>query len=163
MFIATLADAAASTDFDDDNSAVDSAAADSTADSAAAKPCPVADSPAHSAAHPPEAVRHLLFGNAATVQATIKHLHKLRYAEANDWSEPMATGRPNEVMAVLTKRALGNEARKFVQGGVMGGEQNAQIALVSNLSDTGEQMLGTGRMYAVVDFFNHDKTAFSGR
>jgi hypothetical protein len=47
---------------------------------------------------------NLLFGSAATVQATIKHLHKLRYAEANDWSEPMPTGRPNEVMAVLTKR-----------------------------------------------------------
>jgi hypothetical protein len=87
MFTATLADAAASTDFADDNSAADSAT----------ESCPVADSPAHGAAHPPEAVRHLLFGNAATVQATIKHLHKLRYAEANDWSEPMATGRPNEV------------------------------------------------------------------
>jgi hypothetical protein len=49
-------------------------------------------------------VRHLLFGSAAAVQVTIKHLHKLRYAEVTDWSEPMATGRPNEVMAILTRR-----------------------------------------------------------
>ncbi len=54
--------------------------------------------------HPPEPVRHMLFGSLSAVQATIKHLHKLRYAEANDWSQPISTGRPNEVMAILTKK-----------------------------------------------------------
>ena len=53
---------------------------------------------------PPETVRHMLFGSLGAVRETIKHLHKLRYAEANDWSEPMATGRPNEMMAILTRK-----------------------------------------------------------
>jgi hypothetical protein len=51
-----------------------------------------------------ENVRHLLFGSLSTVQATIQLLHKLKYAEPNDWSQPIATGRADEVMAVLTKR-----------------------------------------------------------
>ena len=51
-----------------------------------------------------EIVRHLLFGSLSAVQATIKLLHKLNYAEPNDWSQPISTGRPNEVMAILTKR-----------------------------------------------------------
>jgi hypothetical protein len=59
---------------------------------------PLAELPAH------ENVRHLLFGSLSTVKATIQLLHKLKYAEPNDWSQPIATGRPNEVMAVLTKR-----------------------------------------------------------
>ncbi|WP_170943971.1 hypothetical protein [Leptolyngbya sp. BC1307] len=52
----------------------------------------------------PEPVRHMLIGTAPAVLATIKHLHKLRYADPNDWSLPMPTGRPSEVMAILTKR-----------------------------------------------------------
>ena len=51
-----------------------------------------------------EPVRHMLFGSAPAVQATIKQLHKLGYAEPNDWSQPMPTGRPHEVMAILTRR-----------------------------------------------------------
>ncbi|MEO0760135.1 MAG: hypothetical protein AAFY78_25070 [Cyanobacteria bacterium J06648_16] len=53
---------------------------------------------------PQETVRHLIFGSLSAVRATIKHLHKLHYAEPNDWSQPISTGRPNEVMAILTKR-----------------------------------------------------------
>ena len=53
-----------------------------------------------------EVVRHLLFGSLSAVHATIKLLHKLNYAEPNDWSQPISTGRPNEVMAILTKRLL---------------------------------------------------------
>ncbi len=53
---------------------------------------------------PREQVRHLLFGTLFAVQSTIRLLHKLSYAEPNDWSLPMSTGRPNEVMAILTKR-----------------------------------------------------------
>lgn len=59
-------------------------------------------------ANPPvtqaEPVRHMLFGSLSAVRATILQLHKLNYAEPNDWSQPMSTGRPNEVMAILTKR-----------------------------------------------------------
>ncbi|NEQ55490.1 MAG: hypothetical protein F6K11_36135 [Leptolyngbya sp. SIO3F4] len=38
------------------------------------------------------------------VQTTIKLLHKLNYTEPNDWSRLLPTGRPNEVMAILTKK-----------------------------------------------------------
>ncbi|MEM7063566.1 MAG: hypothetical protein AAF572_10430 [Cyanobacteria bacterium P01_B01_bin.77] len=51
-----------------------------------------------------ENVRLLLLGTLGSVQATIALLFKLNYAEPNDWSRPLATGRPNEVMAILTKR-----------------------------------------------------------
>jgi len=53
---------------------------------------------------PRDQVRHLLFGTLSAVQNTIRLLHKLGYAEPNDWSRPMSTGRPNEVMAILTRR-----------------------------------------------------------
>ena len=50
-------------------------------------------------------IRHLLFGSTHSVQTTIQRLHQLGYAEPNDWSQPIPTGKPGEVMAVLTKRA----------------------------------------------------------
>ncbi len=54
--------------------------------------------------HQYETVRHLLFGTLTGVRLTIQDLHKKHYAEPNDWSKPISTGRPNEVMAILTKR-----------------------------------------------------------
>ncbi len=63
-----------------------------------------AASPAPIPPVPPEQVRHLLFGTLAAVQSTIRLLHSVGYAEPNDWSRPMSTGRPNEVMAILTRR-----------------------------------------------------------
>ena len=51
-----------------------------------------------------EVVRHMLFGSLLGVQLTIKELHNKQYAEPNDWSKPISTGRPNEVMAILTKK-----------------------------------------------------------
>ena len=51
-----------------------------------------------------ETVRHMLFGSLTGVRLTIQDLHKKHYAEPNDWSKPISTGRPNEVMAILTKR-----------------------------------------------------------
>ena len=51
-----------------------------------------------------DTVRHTLFGTLTSVQNTIKLLHTLNYAEPNDWSRPLPTGRVNEVMAILTKR-----------------------------------------------------------
>ena len=51
-----------------------------------------------------EAVHHQLFGSLTAVRNTITLLHKLNYAEPNDWSRPLPTGRPNEVMSILTKR-----------------------------------------------------------
>ena len=51
-----------------------------------------------------ESVRHLLFGSLRGVQATIRDVHIRGYAEAGSWSQPIPTGRANEVMAILTKR-----------------------------------------------------------
>jgi len=64
-----------------------------------------ADVPSNSAAAQPqrEPVRHLLFGSLAAVQLNIKTLHKKGYAEPNDWSKPIPTGRAGEVMAILVK------------------------------------------------------------
>ncbi|MGD1857316.1 MAG: hypothetical protein ACFB2W_24030 [Leptolyngbyaceae cyanobacterium] len=55
-----------------------------------------------------ETVNHTLFGTLDAVQNTIKLLHKLNYAEPNDWSRPLPTGRVNEVMAILTRRVRVN-------------------------------------------------------
>lgn len=49
-------------------------------------------------------IRHMLFGTPQAVKSTIKHLHKLRYAEPNDWSRPISTGKAGEVMVILTKQ-----------------------------------------------------------
>ncbi len=51
-----------------------------------------------------EDVRIMLLGPLTSVQNTIATLFKLNYAEPNDWSRPLPTGRPNEVMAILTRR-----------------------------------------------------------
>lgn len=51
-----------------------------------------------------EQLRHMLFGPPAAVKSGINHMHKLGYAEPNDWSRLLSTGRANEVMAILTKR-----------------------------------------------------------
>jgi len=52
----------------------------------------------------PDQARHMLFGTPDSVQSTIARLHKLGYAEPNDWSRLLSTGRSGEVMAILTKR-----------------------------------------------------------
>ena len=57
-----------------------------------------------------EPVRLMMFGTLTAVQAAIKDIHKHGYAEPNDWSQPMSTGRANEVMAILTKRVMSTEA-----------------------------------------------------
>ena len=54
--------------------------------------------------HQFEVVRHMVFGSLTGVRLTIKDLHSKQYAEPNDWSKPISTGRPNEVMVILTKK-----------------------------------------------------------
>ncbi|MBE9070868.1 hypothetical protein IQ260_29975 [Leptolyngbya cf. ectocarpi LEGE 11479] len=51
-----------------------------------------------------ENVRLIALGSLTVVRLTIQDLHSRHYAEPNDWSRPLPTGRPNEVMAILTKR-----------------------------------------------------------
>ncbi|MGB3293860.1 MAG: hypothetical protein WBB01_12810 [Phormidesmis sp.] len=83
-------------------------AADSAAGSLSAlAPAPLSGGASGGAPVPPpprEQVRHLLFGTLSSINSTIAHLHALGYAEPNDWSRPISTGRPNEVMAILTRR-----------------------------------------------------------
>ncbi len=96
MFIPT-ADAAASTLAATSTSAESSSIAPTHSEPAVPVPCaPIAQ----------QHVRHLLFGTLPTVQAIIRLLHQIGYAEVNDWSRPISTGRPNEVMAILTKRVV---------------------------------------------------------
>ena len=83
MFIPSVQDAGASTA--------------SAAFSSAASPTPRPPVPR-------EQLRHMLFGSPAAVKSGISHLHKLGYADPNDWSRLLSTGRANEVMAILTKR-----------------------------------------------------------
>ncbi|NEQ98070.1 MAG: hypothetical protein F6K30_15355 [Cyanothece sp. SIO2G6] len=72
---------------------------------AAASPVPSATSSLSGGRLPQyESVRHMVFGSVAAVERTIKLLYKLNYAEPNDWSKPIPTGQPNEVVVVLTKR-----------------------------------------------------------
>ncbi len=75
----------------------------------AANVSPSKDIPSSTPPVPREQVRHLLLGTPSAVQSTIALLHKLGYAEPNDWSRPMPTGRVNEVMAILTKRVSGGD------------------------------------------------------
>ena len=51
-----------------------------------------------------ENINHTLFGSLMAIRTTILLLHTLGYADPNDWSKPLPTGRPNEMMAILTKR-----------------------------------------------------------
>ncbi|MFE4106908.1 hypothetical protein [Almyronema epifaneia] len=53
--------------------------------------------------HHRESIRHMLLGSDDAVLAEIKNLHKRGHSEPNDWSKPCPTGRPGEVMAVLTR------------------------------------------------------------
>ena len=53
-----------------------------------------------------EPVRHTLCGSLAAVQSTIKLLYKLHYATPTDWSQPQPTGRQNEYISVLKRRAI---------------------------------------------------------
>lgn len=54
--------------------------------------------------HEHETVRHMIFGSLNGVQLTIQDLHQKHYAEPNDWSKPISTGRVNEVMVILVRR-----------------------------------------------------------
>ena len=53
---------------------------------------------------PNNSVRHMLFGSAEAVQQTVHNLHSRGYADPNDWSPAISTGRCNEVMRLLIRR-----------------------------------------------------------
>ncbi|MGP1371326.1 MAG: hypothetical protein ACTS3T_00755 [Almyronema sp.] len=52
----------------------------------------------------PEDIRVMIFGSLPCVRQEIHRLHVKECVAANDWSRPISTGRPNEVMVILVKR-----------------------------------------------------------
>ncbi|MEM6424449.1 MAG: hypothetical protein AAGF66_04355 [Cyanobacteria bacterium P01_H01_bin.119] len=62
-----------------------------------------ADQASDAAADSREPIRHILLGSLTGVRAEILNLHKRGHSDPNDWSKPLPTGRPGEVMAILTK------------------------------------------------------------
>ncbi|MGP1372292.1 MAG: hypothetical protein ACTS3T_05645 [Almyronema sp.] len=71
-----------------------------------AEPDAQASTVSHSTSPRRDRIRHLIFGTLEAVTLTIKIQHKQGYAEPNDWSDPMPTGRPNEWFAIVTKQVL---------------------------------------------------------
>jgi hypothetical protein len=63
-----------------------------------------AKAPAPSDPPPAPEIRHLLIGPEPAVRLTIANLHKRGYAEPNDWTRPLPTGKLGEVMSLLAKR-----------------------------------------------------------
>lgn len=53
-----------------------------------------------------EEVVHVLYGSLVGIQHTIKILHSRGYADPNDWSTPIPSGRARQWMSLLTKRLL---------------------------------------------------------
>lgn len=53
-----------------------------------------------------EKVRLLIFGSPDAVQLEISLMHVRGYAEPNDWSDPLPTERPGEIMRILTRTVL---------------------------------------------------------
>lgn len=53
-----------------------------------------------------EFIKHMLIGSSKAVMSTIHVLHRLGYAEVNDWSPLLPTANPGEVMSILVKQIL---------------------------------------------------------
>ncbi|MGJ3247741.1 MAG: hypothetical protein ACFE0I_16900 [Elainellaceae cyanobacterium] len=54
----------------------------------------------------PEILRVIAVGSLKAVNHHIMHMYQLGYAEPGDWSRPLPTVNPNEVMRILTKRIM---------------------------------------------------------
>ncbi len=68
--------------------------------------CSASEPPTQRPVAQAEPVRHTLSGSLAAIESTIKLLYKLNYAIPTDWSQPQPTGRPNEFISVLKRRAI---------------------------------------------------------
>jgi hypothetical protein len=57
--------------------------------------------------HPsPEVLRLLAIGSLEVVNSCVLALYSLGYARPEDWSQPLPTVNPGEVMRILTKRVM---------------------------------------------------------
>lgn len=52
----------------------------------------------------PDILRVLAIGNPQVVESCVTTLFRLGYARPEDWSRPLPTINPGEVMRILTKR-----------------------------------------------------------
>ncbi|MEM9214847.1 MAG: hypothetical protein AAGD25_10930 [Cyanobacteria bacterium P01_F01_bin.150] len=53
-----------------------------------------------------EVLRILAIGSLKVVNQHVMKMYQLGYAEPHEWSRPLPTPNPNEVMRVLTKRIV---------------------------------------------------------
>ncbi|MGB5915626.1 MAG: hypothetical protein WBG63_12235 [Phormidesmis sp.] len=102
MFVPTAPDASASTVSPAHTTPRQIAPQSSAPAPAAAPDSPPPQLPPHEVSD--DSIRHLLFGTLEAVQQTVHNLHSRGYAEPNDWSPAISTGRFNEVMKILIKR-----------------------------------------------------------
>ena len=49
-------------------------------------------------------ILHFMLGTVPAIYSAVQDLQTRGYAERDDWSQPIATGRTNEVVAMLTKQ-----------------------------------------------------------
>ena len=57
----------------------------------------------------PDILRVLAIGSPQVVQSCVLTLYRLGYARPEDWSHPLPTVNPGEVMRILTKRIMFSE------------------------------------------------------
>ena len=69
----------------------------------AAIPQPLIDLRGHPS---PEVLRLLAIGSLEVVNSCVLALYSLGYARPEDWSQPLPTVNPGEVMRILTKRVM---------------------------------------------------------
>ena len=53
-----------------------------------------------------ETVRLLVIGTPHACDRIIHELHRLRFSEVHEWSKPLPTEKPGEVMRILTRHIL---------------------------------------------------------
>ncbi|MBD2260106.1 hypothetical protein [Pseudanabaena sp. FACHB-2040] len=53
-----------------------------------------------------EKVTNVLYGSLEALDRMTKQLHTLHYADPNDWSDPIPSGRDSQWMVVLIKHLL---------------------------------------------------------
>ena len=56
-----------------------------------------------------EVLRVIAVGSLKAVDHHVMRMYQLGYAQPYEWSQPLPTVNPNEVMRILTKRIIGLE------------------------------------------------------
>jgi len=69
------------------------------------QPISLPDSPEGDGA---ETLRIIAVGSLTVVNQHIMKMYQLGYAQPHEWSRPLPTANPNEIMRVMTKRVIGS-------------------------------------------------------